>query len=64
MTGCAKGQTAMDMTKRVLIAIGIVAIDAVFFFLPISALFLAYILVFDPPWFRRFLAELMGPSNG
>jgi hypothetical protein len=30
------------------------------FFLPLTAFFLIYILMFNPPWFRKFLDRLDG----
>lgn len=48
----------MSMTTRVLLAIGILALDFVVFFLPVSALFLAYVILFNPPWVRQFLDRL------
>ena len=45
----------MSMTKRILIAIGILALDLAVFFLPLTALFLIYIILANPPWFREFL---------
>jgi hypothetical protein len=52
----------MDMTKRVLLAIGILAVDTLVFFLPLTALLLAYVLVFNPPWFRQLITELDPPD--
>ena len=48
----------MDMKRRILISVGILVIDLVFFFFPLSAVFLAYIILFNPPWFRDFLDNL------
>lgn len=48
----------MDMTKRILISIGILLVDLFVFFLPLTALFLIYILIFNPPWFRDVLNTL------
>jgi len=48
----------MRMTSRILLALGIVVLDTVLFFLPMGALFLAYILIFNPAWFREFLMRL------
>lgn len=46
---------AMTLTQRILISLGILLVDFVFFFVPLTALFLAYIVLFNPPWFRDFL---------
>ncbi len=48
----------MDMSKRVLLCLGILAVDLLIFFLPLTALFLIYILLYNPPWFRDFLNDL------
>jgi hypothetical protein len=48
----------MKMTHRVLIALGVVALDFVVFFLPLSALFLAYVFISNPPWFRELINSL------
>lgn len=48
----------MGMTQRVLLAVGIVTIDLVAFFLPLTAIVLAYVIVFNPPWFRNFILNL------
>jgi hypothetical protein len=54
----------MDNKKRILLAIGILLVDLVVFFLPLTALFLIYILFFNPPWFRDFLNTLDVPQKG
>lgn len=48
----------MGLTKRIGLAIGILVVDAVFFFLPMTAIFLAYVLIVNPPWFRQFINRL------
>ncbi len=48
----------MNMTYRVLICIGILLIDLVVFYLPLTAFFLIYILTVNPPWFREYLQKL------
>jgi len=48
----------MSMTKRILLSAGILSIDLIVFFLPLTAIFLIYILLFNPPWFREFLENL------
>ncbi len=52
----------MSMMQRVLLAVGILVLDIVVFFLPLTAIFLAYVLVFNPPWFRTFMNNLDAPS--
>jgi len=47
------------------LAIGILLVDLIVFFLPLTALFLIYILLFNPPWFRDFLNKLdVTPKKG
>ena len=48
----------MSMVNRVLLALGVVAVDLAVFFVPLTAVFMAYILVYNPPWFREFLNTL------
>lgn len=51
----------MTMTKRILLCLGILAVELVLFFLPLAAFFLIYIILFNPPWFREFLDNLDKP---
>ena len=48
----------MSMTYRVLICIGIILVDLLVFFLPLTAFFVIYILLVNPPWFREFLQQI------
>ena len=48
----------MSMKKRILLSLGIMLVDLGVFFLPLTALFLIYILIYNPPWFREFLEGL------
>lgn len=48
----------MTMTQRVLLAGFILIVDLVAFFLPLTAMLLAYVIVFNPPWFRDFINNL------
>jgi hypothetical protein len=48
----------MPMTQRLLLSIGILLIDLLIFFLPLTAFFLIYILMVNPAWFRDFLNTL------
>jgi len=48
----------MSMTNRVLLALGVVALDLAVFFVPLTAVFMAYVLVYNPRWFREFLDTL------
>ena len=53
----------MGMTERILLSLGILAIDLVIFFMPLTAIFLIYILIFNPLWFRDFLNNLERPDS-
>ena len=54
----------MNLTNRILLCLGIFLLDFILFFLPLTALFLAYILLFNPPWFREFLDTLDTSPKG
>ncbi len=53
-----KARRTMGKTKRLLLSLGILLVDLVIFYLPLTALFLIYILMFIPPWFRDFLNHM------
>jgi hypothetical protein len=47
------------------LALVIVIVDWAVFFLPLSALFIAYVITTNPPWVRSFLDGLdAGASDG
>ncbi|MGD8271964.1 MAG: hypothetical protein PVH74_01945 [Desulfobacterales bacterium] len=48
----------MTRTQRILLCAIILAVDLVVFFLPLTAIFLIYIIIQNPPWFREFLQQL------
>jgi len=48
----------MNMTQRLLLSGGILLVDLLIFFLPLTAFFLIYILIYNPAWFREFLNTL------
>jgi hypothetical protein len=50
----------MTMTQRILIAAGIVLVDLVAFVLPLTALLAAYVIIFNPSWFKAFVQHLDG----
>ncbi len=54
----------MSMTRRVLLAAAILLLDLAVFFLPLSAIFLAYVVVANPAWFRDFLNHLDADGDG
>jgi len=53
----------MSMSMRILLAAGILLVDLLVFFLPLTAFFIIYILLFNPPWFRDFLDKLDKDQN-
>ena len=48
----------MNKSKRIMLGIGVLLVDLIVFFLPLSAIFLMYIIIFNPPRFRAFLNNL------
>lgn len=50
--------SSMSLTNRILLATAILLLDLVVFVFPLTAVFLAYILIFNPPWFREFINHL------
>jgi len=48
----------MSMINRILLALGVVVLDFAVFFVPLTGVFMAYILIYNPPWFREFLNAL------
>jgi hypothetical protein len=61
-TGCAK-ERSMSLQKRIIIAAGIVALDLVIFFVPLTSFFLAYVVLYNPRWVRDFLESLGSPAG-
>jgi hypothetical protein len=51
-------ESEMTRSYRLLLSVGILLVDLLVFFLPLTALFLIYILMVNPPWFREFLNRL------
>lgn len=45
----------MRIAYRIIVAILLIMLDAAVFYLPLTAMFLAYILIWNPFWFRDFL---------
>lgn len=43
---------------RLLLAILILVVDSLIFILPLGALFLAYVIIFRPPWFKEWIHRL------
>jgi len=48
----------MNKQKRILFALGVLLLDSVIFFLPLTAFFLAYVLLYNPPWVKNFIDSL------
>jgi len=48
----------MSPFSRLVLAVVIVIVDWAVFFLPLSALFIAYVITTNPPWVRDFLDRL------
>jgi hypothetical protein len=44
-------------SQRILLAALVLLVDLVLFFFPVTAVFLAYVIVFNPPWFREFINQ-------
>ena len=51
-------ERSMNTTQRLLLSAGILMVDLLVFFLPLTAFFLIYILMYNPAWFRDFLNSL------
>ena len=48
----------MSLQKRILLASGIMLLDLVIFFLPLTAFFLVYVIIYNPPWVKEFFEAL------
>ena len=53
----------MTKQKKLLLAFGIIMFDLATFFLPLAALFLAYVIVYNPPWVKDFLNRLESEAD-
>jgi len=51
----------MRLLYRILICVGILLSHLLIVF-PVAELFLVYIILFNPPWFRDFLDRLSKPA--
>ena len=47
----------MKQEERLLWAIGIVVLDLLVFALPLTALFIAYVILKRPPWFKDWVEK-------
>jgi hypothetical protein len=52
----------MNNKHKILICAIILLLDLAVFFLPLTAIFLVYIILQNPPWFREFLEQLNRPD--
>ena len=48
----------MSKKQRILVCVIILLVDLAVFFLPLTAIFLVYIIYQNPPWFREFLQQI------
>ncbi len=53
----------MKMWKRVLLVVGLLALHYALVFLPIAEMFIVYIILVNPRWFRKFLDNLDKPEG-
>jgi hypothetical protein len=53
----------MSLTFRILLAALLLLLDLIVFFFPISAVFIAYVIIFNPPWFKDFINGLDKPNG-
>lgn len=54
----------IPMYQRTLLAALVLLVDLVVFFFPLTAVFLAYVILFNPLWFREFLERIDQPGDG
>jgi hypothetical protein len=53
----------LSMVQRTILAALVLLVDLVIFFFPLTAVFLAYIILFNPMWFREFLDRIDQPNG-
>ena len=53
----------MSLTFRIFLAALVLLLDLVVFFFPIAAVFIAYVIIFNPPWFKEFIRRLDKPDD-
>jgi hypothetical protein len=56
--GAYARKMTMSKQNRILLALGIILLDLIVFFLPLAAFFLAYVIVYNPPWAKDFFERL------
>lgn len=45
----------MTFSQRIILSVLILLVDSILFFIPLTAIFLVYVLLVNPPWFRLML---------
>ena len=58
-----QAERLMSLTFRILLAALVLLLDLVVFFFPITAVFIAYVIIFNPPWFKEFIRRLDQPDD-
>ena len=53
----------ISMVQRAVLAALVLLVDLVVVFFPLTAVFLAYIILFNPLWFRDFLDRIEQPGG-
>ena len=53
----------ITMFQRAVLVALVLLVDLVVFFFPLTAVLLAYIILFNPLWFREFLDRIDQPGN-
>ena len=53
----------MNTKQKILICAIILLLDLAVFFLPLTAIFLVYVILQNPTWFRDFLEQLNRPDQ-
>ena len=53
----------MKMWKRILLCMGLLVLHYVLIFFPLAEMFVVYIIIFNPRWFRNFLDNLNQPAG-
>lgn len=52
----------MQLSERLVLALGIVLVDTVAFALPLTGLVAAWVILARPPWFREWVERLYAPG--
>jgi hypothetical protein len=59
----ANKEKSLHPVQRLLLALVILVIDAAAFIIPVGSLFIAYVILSNPPWVRAFLERLDAPRD-